>query len=179
MWIAFSPGRRAGSLTNQVAADVLIHPAERRSAIMNSQPETHRLPKPRMLPQRNLASQANRRHAKNPRSSARRSTPPPARPRPHHRPRTGAPASVSAPTFATKRAYRKHAGRAPRAIWLWLRAWLVYASRLAAHPYQAGPGTSGFEILAMRGATAVFAGTRGSSSPVIFSRGAEPIGRGQ
>ena len=44
------------------------------------------------------------------------------------------------------------------AITLLLRALIVYAPRLAAHPHDPGPWTSGFEILAMCGAALVISG---------------------
>ncbi len=45
------------------------------------------------------------------------------------------------------------------AIMLFLRAMLIYAPRIAANPHDPGPWTSGFEILAMCGASLVIAGS--------------------
>jgi uncharacterized membrane protein len=45
------------------------------------------------------------------------------------------------------------------AIMLLLRALLIYAPRIAANPHDPGPWTSGFEILAMCGASLVIAGS--------------------
>jgi uncharacterized membrane protein YphA (DoxX/SURF4 family) len=45
------------------------------------------------------------------------------------------------------------------AIMLLLRAVLIYAPRIAANPHDPGPWTSGFEILAMCGASLVIAGS--------------------
>jgi uncharacterized membrane protein len=55
------------------------------------------------------------------------------------------------------------------ALILLLRALSVYAPRLAAHPHDPGPWTSGFEILAMSGAALVLAGTAVGLGRFLFA----------
>jgi uncharacterized membrane protein YphA (DoxX/SURF4 family) len=55
------------------------------------------------------------------------------------------------------------------AMMLLLRALMVYAPRLAAHPHDPGPWTSGFEILAMGGVAMVLAGTAIGLGRLLFA----------